>query len=239
MTLCFEPHQLNICRKHQKQTRSKTNCYWFFHSFLRLWLIWNVPIRLPKICNTIPGEVNIRICISASSLHKRHKNIEIGRAFLTATPCQRFVQKLHCFMEKQCICGFLRTRCPPSSLNNNNNGKVTILCNQQVQTDRTIPNNKPDIVIRDNEKGTYMLIDVAISGGRNVIKKEAQKILKYKDHAAHVECENKGDTSNNRSDWDYLKVTQKIREQSYQENMKSRNYGKQPYWALHTYFGEY
>jgi len=26
-----------------------------------------------------------------------------------------------------------------------------------------------------------MLIDVAISGGRNVIKKEAEKILKYKD----------------------------------------------------------
>ena len=53
--------------------------------------------------------------------------------------------------------------------------------NQQVQTDRTIPNNKPDIIIRDNEKRTCMLIDVAISGDRNVIKKEADKILKYKD----------------------------------------------------------
>ena len=48
-------------------------------------------------------------------------------------------------------------------------GKVTILWNQQVQTDRTIPNNKPDIIIRDNEGGTCMLIDVAISGDRNVI----------------------------------------------------------------------
>ena len=56
-------------------------------------------------------------------------------------------------------------------------GKVTILWNQQVQTDRTIPNNKPDIIIRDNEKGTCMLIDVAISGDRNVIKKEAEKVL--------------------------------------------------------------
>ena len=53
--------------------------------------------------------------------------------------------------------------------------------NQQVQTDRTIPNNKPDITIRDNEKRTCMLVDVAISGDRNVIKKEADKILKYKD----------------------------------------------------------
>jgi hypothetical protein len=49
-------------------------------------------------------------------------------------------------------------------------GKVTILWNQQTQTDRTIPNNKPDIVIRDYEKGTCMLLDVAIPGDRNVIQ---------------------------------------------------------------------
>ena len=42
--------------------------------------------------------------------------------------------------------------------------------NQQIHTDRTIPNNKPDIIISDNEKRTCMLIDVAISGDRNVIK---------------------------------------------------------------------
>ena len=52
--------------------------------------------------------------------------------------------------------------------------------NQQIQTDRTILNNKPDIIIRDNEKGTCMLKDVAISGDRNVIKKEAEKVLRYK-----------------------------------------------------------
>ena len=37
------------------------------------------------------------------------------------------------------------------------------------------------IIIRGNEKETCMLIDIAISGDRNVIKKEAEKILKYKD----------------------------------------------------------
>jgi hypothetical protein len=42
-------------------------------------------------------------------------------------------------------------------------------------------NNKSSIIIRDNEKRTCMLINVAISGDRNVIKKEAEKILKYKD----------------------------------------------------------
>jgi hypothetical protein len=56
-----------------------------------------------------------------------------------------------------------------------------------VQTDRNIPNNKPDIIIRDNEKGTCMLIDVAISGDRNVIKKEVEKILKYKDLTLEIQ----------------------------------------------------
>jgi hypothetical protein len=45
--------------------------------------------------------------------------------------------------------------------------------------DRTIPNNKPDILIRDNENGTCLKNDV-ISGDTNVTKK-AEMILKYKD----------------------------------------------------------
>ena len=48
--------------------------------------------------------------------------------------------------------------------------------NQQVQTNRTIANNKLDIIC-DNKWGTCILIDVAIPGDRNVIKREAEKIL--------------------------------------------------------------
>jgi hypothetical protein len=68
-----------------------------------------------------------------------------------------------------------------------------------VQTDRTILNRKPDIIIRDNEKETCMLIDVAVDiaidiaidvaidiaidvaidiaipGDRNVIKKKPRR----------------------------------------------------------------
>jgi hypothetical protein len=76
----------------------------------------------------------------------------------------------------------------PKSVETNQGGTVTILWNQQVQADRTIPNNKPDIIIRDNEKRTCMIIDVAISGDRNVIKKEAKKILKYKDLTIETQC---------------------------------------------------
>jgi hypothetical protein len=69
----------------------------------------------------------------------------------------------------------------PKSVETGQVGNVTVLWNQQVQTDRTVTNSKPGIIIRDNETGTCMLIDVAIPGDRNVIKKEAEKILKYKD----------------------------------------------------------
>jgi len=50
----------------------------------------------------------------------------------------------------------------PKLVETSQGGKVTILWNQQVQTDRTIRNNNTDIIIRDNEEGTSMFIDVAI-----------------------------------------------------------------------------
>jgi hypothetical protein len=56
-----------------------------------------------------------------------------------------------------------------------------------VQSDRTIANSNPDIKIRDNEKGACMLIDVPIPGDINVIKKEAEKILKHKDLITEIQ----------------------------------------------------
>jgi len=49
-----------------------------------------------------------------------------------------------------------------------------------VRTDRTLPNNEPDIIIRDNKQGKCVLIRLKILGERNMIKKEAEKVLKYK-----------------------------------------------------------
>ena len=51
----------------------------------------------------------------------------------------------------------------------------------RVRTDRTAANNKPDSITRDNKQGTCMLIDVAITGDRNVIKRGGERILKYKE----------------------------------------------------------
>ena len=69
----------------------------------------------------------------------------------------------------------------PKLVETSQEGKVTMLWNQQVPTDRITHNNKQDIIMRDNEKGKFMSIDVAISGNRNVTKKEGEYILKYKD----------------------------------------------------------
>ena len=112
--------------------------------------------------------------------------------------------------------------------------------NQQVQTDRTIPNNKLDIIIRDNEKITCILIDVAISEDRNVIKKETEKILIYKDLTIEIQHM-----------WNIkTKVIPVITgaigaiSKSFRKNV-SNIPGKHEvkelvsYWALHTYFGKY
>jgi hypothetical protein len=41
----------------------------------------------------------------------------------------------------------------PKPVKTSHEDNVTILRNQQERTDRTVPNNKPDIIIRDNKKG--------------------------------------------------------------------------------------
>jgi hypothetical protein len=57
-----------------------------------------------------------------------------------------------------------------------------------MQTGKTIPNNKPDIITRDNEKLKYMLIQAAISVDRNGVQRAAENILKYKDLKTEIRC---------------------------------------------------
>ena len=84
-----------------------------------------------------------------------------------------------------------------------------------MRTDRTIPNNKPDIIIRDYEKGTCMFIDTASSGDTNVIKKEAEKILDITieiQRMLHVK--NHSDTNTNRGNWNHFKIIRTVPQQS-------------------------
>ena len=62
------------------------------------------------------------------------------------------------------------------------NEKVTILWDMQVHTDKTIKANKPDIIIKDKQEKTCMLIDMVIPADRNTsVKVAVEKLSKYKD----------------------------------------------------------
>ena len=75
-----------------------------------------------------------------------------------------------------------------------------------------------------------------------MIKKEAEKILKYKDLRIEIERNWNVKTkvitviigANGTISKSLRKYVSNIT-----GNMKSRNYRKQPYWALHTYCGKY
>jgi len=86
-----------------------------------------------------------------------------------------------------------------------------------------------------------MLIDVAISGDINVIKKEAEKILKYKDLTIEIQRM-----------WNVktrvipvvIGTTRTI-SKSFRKHVSNipghhdvKQLQKKPYWALHTYFGK-
>jgi membrane-bound lytic murein transglycosylase len=47
----------------------------------------------------------------------------------------------------------------PKMVDTGQEGTVTVVFDQQVQTDTTIRDNKPNTLIRDYEKGTRLLID--------------------------------------------------------------------------------
>jgi len=71
-----------------------------------------------------------------------------------------------------------------------------------------------------------MLIDAAISGDRNVNKKEAEKILKRENLTTEIQriwnVETESDTSNNREKWNHLRIIQTVPEQ---RTGKARNQG--------------
>jgi hypothetical protein len=68
----------------------------------------------------------------------------------------------------------------PKLVQTGHEGTVTTVWDQQVQTDTTIRDNKPNMLIRDYENGTGLLIDTDMSGDRNVVNKETEKILNIK-----------------------------------------------------------
>ena len=55
---------------------------------------------------------------------------------------------------------------------------VTILWDFTVQTDRKIDANRPDIIIKNHEERTCIMMGVAVTSDQNISLKEFQKLSK-------------------------------------------------------------
>ena len=53
--------------------------------------------------------------------------------------------------------------------------------NKTILTNRTIPANRPDLIILNKNEQNCLIVDVAVPDDVNVSKKETEKRLKYKD----------------------------------------------------------
>jgi hypothetical protein len=56
---------------------------------------------------------------------------------------------------------------PRTTISRSFEEKVIVLWNQQLQTEKTIPNNKQDITMRENGKGTLLLQETGMLQERN------------------------------------------------------------------------
>ncbi|XP_072152512.1 uncharacterized protein [Bemisia tabaci] len=81
----------------------------------------------------------------------------------------------------------------PKAITATDDGQTTIIWNVPVRTDRTVPNNRPDIILRKRGQ-TCLLIDESIPADRNISLKEAEKRLKYKDLGIEISRMWKTDT---------------------------------------------
>ena len=61
------------------------------------------------------------------------------------------------------------------------NDRCTILWDFAINTDRRIPANRPDIIIKDKLQKKCYLIDMSVPRDSNIVAKEYEKRSKYKD----------------------------------------------------------
>jgi len=66
------------------------------------------------------------------------------------------------------------------------NRNFTIYWDRSIITDRTIRNNKPDIVIHNKSNKTATLVDIACPLDHNISSTESEKILKYIDISTEI-----------------------------------------------------
>ena len=73
----------------------------------------------------------------------------------------------------------------PQTLTDRDN--ITILWDMPIQPDREIKANRPDIVIKDKQEKSCLLIDMSIPTEKNTSVKVTEKLSKYKDLEIEIE----------------------------------------------------
>ena len=71
--------------------------------------------------------------------------------------------------------------------NATNIGDDIILWDMPIPTDKNVKSNRPDITIHDTKRKTCMFIDISVPVCCNVVNKEAEKIIKYRDLEIEVQ----------------------------------------------------
>ena len=66
------------------------------------------------------------------------------------------------------------------------NEKVKLLWDFNVQTDKVIEARRPDLILENKETSECQIIDIAIPGDTRVVKKEEEKVDKYKELAFEI-----------------------------------------------------
>ena len=64
---------------------------------------------------------------------------------------------------------------------------ITLLWDFTIRTDRTIPANQPDTIVKDFKEKTCLLIDMSIPTDQNILAKEFDKLSKYKDMEIEIQ----------------------------------------------------
>ena len=64
---------------------------------------------------------------------------------------------------------------------------IEIMWDRKITTDKNVNYNRPDITIHDTKTKKCLFVDVSIPVCNNVIKKEAEKITKYRDLEIEVQ----------------------------------------------------
>ena len=59
------------------------------------------------------------------------------------------------------------------------NDKAELYCDVTIQTDMTVPQNRPDVILLEKTTGKLAIIDITVPSDFNVVRTEEWKVEKY------------------------------------------------------------